>query len=276
MAGDSVIMRSESARYDSAARDNTVAKLSRSLAGGENGVTILEFLDYTGVAVFAATGALSASRKQLDIIGFLFLAAATGIGGGTFRDVILGATPVFWVVNPTYLIVCVSVALLVFVLAHRIESRYRLLLWLDAMGVSAYCVMGAAKGLAATGSPTVAITTGVLTASFGGILRDLLAGEPSVLLRPEIYITAALLHAVDGGLAASCGDRGMLRILAVEGAKTYFDTNTSDHHHFFVEGENHVLDIPVSNIAIGNLPEPPEGMEIAHVDVIIRLRPKKG
>lgn len=150
---------------------------------------ILELLDYTGVAVFAATGALSASRKQLDIIGFVFLAAATGIGGGTFRDVILGATPVFWVVNPTYLLVCVAVALIVFVLSHRIESRYRLLLWLDAMGLSAYCVMGAAKGLAATGSPTVAITTGVLTASFGGILRDLLANEPSVLLRPEVYVT---------------------------------------------------------------------------------------
>ena len=156
---------------------------------------ILELLDYTGVAVFAATGALSASRKQLDIIGFLFLAAATGIGGGTFRDVILGATPVFWVVNPTYLLVCVVVALIVFVLSHRIESRYRLLLWLDAMGLSAFCVMGAAKGLAATGSPTVAITTGVLTASFGGILRDLLANEPSVLLRPEVYVTAALAGA---------------------------------------------------------------------------------
>ena len=168
-------------------------------------MTILELLDYTGVAVFAATGALSASRKQLDIIGFLFLAAATGIGGGTFRDVILGATPVFWVVNPTYLIVCVVVALIVFVLAHRIESRYRLLLWLDAMGVSAYCVMGAAKGLAATGSPTVAITTGVLTASFGGIIRDLLAGEPSVLLRPEIYITAALIGAAAFTAASVAG-----------------------------------------------------------------------
>jgi hypothetical protein len=120
-------------------------------------VSILELLDYTGVAVFAATGALSASRKQLDIIGFLFLAAATGIGGGTLRDLVLGATPVFWVVKPTYLIVCVVVALIVFVLAHRIESRYRLLLWLDAMGVSAYCVMGAAKGLAATGSASSAI-----------------------------------------------------------------------------------------------------------------------
>ncbi|MBB5043858.1 TRIC cation channel family protein [Shinella fusca] len=166
---------------------------------------ILELLDYTGVAVFAATGALSASRKQLDIIGFVFLAAATGIGGGTFRDVILGATPVFWVVNPTYLLVCVAVALIVFVLSHRIESRYRLLLWLDAMGLSAYCVMGAAKGLAATGSPTVAITTGVLTASFGGILRDLLANEPSVLLRPEVYVTAALAGAAGFTAAMAAG-----------------------------------------------------------------------
>ena len=166
---------------------------------------ILELLDYTGVAVFAATGALSASRKQLDIIGFVFLAAATGIGGGTFRDVILGATPVFWVVNPTYLLVCVAVALIVFVLSHRIESRYRLLLWLDAMGLSAYCVMGAAKGLAATGSPTVAITTGVLTASFGGILRDLLANEPSVLLRPEVYVTAALAGASGFTAAMAAG-----------------------------------------------------------------------
>nr|WP_246434330.1 trimeric intracellular cation channel family protein [Shinella fusca] len=165
----------------------------------------MELLDYTGVAVFAATGALSASRKQLDIIGFVFLAAATGIGGGTFRDVILGATPVFWVVNPTYLLVCVAVALIVFVLSHRIESRYRLLLWLDAMGLSAYCVMGAAKGLAATGSPTVAITTGVLTASFGGILRDLLANEPSVLLRPEVYVTAALAGAAGFTAAMAAG-----------------------------------------------------------------------
>lgn len=166
---------------------------------------ILELLDYAGVAIFAATGALAASRKQLDIIGFLFLAATTGIGGGTFRDVVLGATPVFWVVNPTYLIVCAAVALIIYFLAHRVESRYRLLLWLDAMGVSAYCVMGAAKGLTATGSPTVAITTGVLTATFGGILRDLLAGEPSVLLRPEIYVTAALAGAAMFTLATAMG-----------------------------------------------------------------------
>ncbi|MBT1158111.1 trimeric intracellular cation channel family protein [Aminobacter anthyllidis] len=154
----------------------------------------LLYLDYAGVAVFAATGALAASRKELDVIGFLFLASFTGIGGGTVRDVILGL-PVFWVINPAYVLVCAAVAVLVFFTAHLVESRYKLLLWLDALGMSAYAAIGAAKGLAATGSPTVAIVMGLLTATFGGILRDLLAGEPSVLLKPEIYVSAAMVGA---------------------------------------------------------------------------------
>lgn len=161
-------------------------------------------LDYAGIAVFAATGALAASRKQVDIIGFLFLASVTGIGGGTFRDLILGA-PVFWVVHPTYVLVCAAIAVFVFFTAHLVESRYKLLLWLDAVGLSAYAVLGAAKGLAATGSPTVAIVTGMLTATFGGILRDLLAGEPSVLMRPEIYVTAAMAGAAVFTLADLSG-----------------------------------------------------------------------
>jgi uncharacterized membrane protein YeiH len=162
-------------------------------------------LDYAGVAVFAATGALAASRKQLDIIGFLFLASVTGIGGGTFRDLILGATPVFWVKEPGYILVCAAVAAVLFFTAHLFESRWKVLLWLDAIGLSAYCVMGAAKGLAATGSPTVAIVTGILTATFGGILRDLLAGEPSVLLRPEVYVTAAMTGAATFTLLMTLG-----------------------------------------------------------------------
>ena len=151
-------------------------------------------LDYAGVAVFAATGALAASRKELDIVGFIFLACATGIGGGTFRDLILNI-PVFWVGNRDYLLICVAVAVIVFFTAHLVESRYRLLLWLDAIGLAAFSVMGAAKGLAITGSPTIAIVTGMLTATFGGISRDLLAGEPSVLLKTEIYVTAAVAGA---------------------------------------------------------------------------------
>ena len=102
----------------------------------------IALLDYAGVAVFAATGALAASRKQLDIIGFLFLASVTGIGGGTFRDLILNV-PVFWVGNRDYVLICAVVAVVVFFTAHRVESRYKLLLWLDAIGLAAFSVMGA-------------------------------------------------------------------------------------------------------------------------------------
>ncbi|ARD70038.1 putative membrane protein (plasmid) [Aminobacter sp. MSH1] len=153
-------------------------------------------LDYLGVALFAATGALAASRKQLDIIGFLFLAAVTGMGGGTARDLILGV-PVFWVEGHIYVLACSATAVLVYFTAHLIESRFRLLLWLDAVALSAYGVFGAYKGLMITDSATVAVVMGMLTGTFGGILRDVLAGEPSVLLRrEEIYVAAAMAGAV--------------------------------------------------------------------------------
>lgn len=168
-----------------------------------NAITLL---DYAGVAVFAATGAISASRKQLDIVGFIFLAAITGIGGGTLRDVILNI-PVFWIGNTNYVLICAAVAVFVFFTAHLVASRWKWLLWLDAIGLAAFAAMGAAKGLAITGSPVVAVITGMLTATFGGILRDIVAGEPSVLLRPEIYVSAAGAGAAayviaDGLLAA--------------------------------------------------------------------------
>jgi len=156
----------------------------------------LQFVDYTGVAVFAATGALAASRKQLDVVGFIFFAAITGIGGGTLRDLLLGKLPVFWIQDPGYIAVCAVVAIAVFFLAHLVEYRYRLLLWLDAVGMAAYCVMGTVLGMDAGISAYAAVVMGVMTATFGGIFRDLLSGEQSVLLRDEIYITASLLGAV--------------------------------------------------------------------------------
>ena len=158
-------------------------------------MTILPLLDYAGVAVFAATGALAASRRQLDLIGFIFLAIVTGVGGGTLRDLILGQTPVFWVYEPNYLIVSAATAVAVYFTAHLVWSRYVWLLWLDAIGLSSYCVIGAAKGLALGVPAPIAVVTGVMTATFGGILRDIVTGEPSVLMRREIYLTAALAGA---------------------------------------------------------------------------------
>lgn len=154
-------------------------------------MTMIQIFNYAGVFVFAATGALAASRRQLDIIAFIFLAAVTGIGGGTLRDLILGV-PVFWVQDPGNLLVCMAAAFIVYFSANLLESRYRLLLWLDAMGLAAYSVLGAAKGLALGFDSTIAVVTGILTATFGGILRDIVSGEPSVLMRREIYVTAAL------------------------------------------------------------------------------------
>ena len=156
----------------------------------------LQILDFTGVAVFAATGALAASRQGLDIIGFIFFAAITGIGGGTLRDSLLGKLPVFWVTEPSFIAVCVVVACVVFFLAHLVEYRYRLLLWLDAIGMAAYSVMGTMIALDYGISPYAAIVMGIMTATFGGIFRDVLSGEKSVLFRDEIYITAALLGSV--------------------------------------------------------------------------------
>jgi uncharacterized membrane protein YeiH len=155
---------------------------------------LITTLDWFGVAVFAVTGALVASRKQMDIFGFALLATVTGIGGGSVRDVVLGQLPVFWVKQPAYVAICVAVSVVVFFTAHIPESRYRLLMWLDAIGLSFFCVVGAGKGLEA--GPFIAVVMAVITASFGGIIRDVIGGESPFLLRKEIYVTAALAGAV--------------------------------------------------------------------------------
>lgn len=171
------------------------------------------YLDYAGVAVFAVTGALAAARQQHDIVTFCFFAAVTGIGGGTLRDLLIGA-PVFWVHDPGYPAVCVAAAGAVWAVGER-PWRLPLLLWLDAVGLAAYSVIGAAKAAQWGVPPLVAVVMGLISASFGGIVRDVLAQEPSVLLRREIYMTAALAGAgafvvlrllgLDEGVAAGLG-----------------------------------------------------------------------
>ena len=152
-------------------------------------------VDLSAVAVFAVTGALAASRKEMDVFGFIMLGTSVGIGGGTVRDVLLGRLPVFWVTQPSYVLVCVLVSVVVFFTAHIPQSRYRSLLWFDAVGLSLVAVAGADKGLAASDSATVALVMAAITGSFGGIIRDVLSGEVPLLLRREVYVTAALAGA---------------------------------------------------------------------------------
>jgi uncharacterized membrane protein YeiH len=152
-------------------------------------------LDWLGVIVFTISGALAASRKRMDVVGFALLGTVTGIGGGTLRDLLLGLSPVFWVREPAYLVVCVIVSSAVFVTAHIPQSRYRVLLWFDALGLALFAVTGAERAWLTGSGPVVAVAMGVITATFGGIIRDVLGGESPVVLSREIYVTAALVGA---------------------------------------------------------------------------------
>ncbi|HEX8215085.1 MAG TPA: trimeric intracellular cation channel family protein [Allosphingosinicella sp.] len=152
---------------------------------------VLGYLDHAGIAVFALSGAVVAAAKRQTLVTFVFLAVITGIGGGTVRDLLIGA-PVFWIGENSILLICVAAALVVWLVPQRI-CRGNALLWLDAAGLAAYATFGAAKGLAFGVAPLPAIAMGVLTACVGGIVRDVLTGEPSILMRPELYVTAAAL-----------------------------------------------------------------------------------
>ena len=153
----------------------------------------LIILDYFGIAVFAISGALVAAERRLDFVTFVFFAAVTGVGGGTLRDLLIGA-PVFWIRNNATLLICIGAALAVW----SVNSRWiagKALDWFDAAGMTAYATFGSAKAIGYGVAPVPAFAMGVLTACFGGIVRDLLAGEPSILMSNELYVTAAALSA---------------------------------------------------------------------------------
>ncbi len=156
----------------------------------------MTFLDWFGVVVFATTGSLAAARKRMDLFGFILLGTATGIGGGTIRDTVLGATPVFWITSPGYLLACVAVSCAVFFLAHIPQSREALLLRFDAVGLALFAVLGADRTLAMSGGPVAAVAMGIVTATFGSVVRDILSGESPAILSREIYASAAFAGAL--------------------------------------------------------------------------------
>ena len=154
---------------------------------------LIAWLDLFGIAVFAASGALAAARRQQTLVTFAFFALVTGVGGGTIRDLLIGA-PVFWVHDWRVPTACLATAGLIWATPARLWKG-RALDWFDAVGMAVYAVFGAAKSLS-LGIPALpAMMMGVITACVGGIIRDVLAGEPSILLRPELYVTAAALSA---------------------------------------------------------------------------------
>lgn len=153
-------------------------------------------LDLIGVGVFAISGALAAAEKRLDILGFLLFGTVTGIGGGTLRDLLLHTGEVFWIGDTAYLWMCIGAGVATWFLAHLFVSLRRVLLWADALGLALFSVLGTQKALAFDAPLLVAIGMGMMTATFGSLIRDGLLGRPPVLLEPDIYVTAAALGAV--------------------------------------------------------------------------------
>jgi uncharacterized membrane protein YeiH len=153
----------------------------------------LQLIDYFGIAVFAVSGALLAAQRKQTLVTFIFFAVTTGVGGGTLRDLLIGA-PVFWVHTNWTLLICILGALGVWL---RPQDKWsgRALAWFDAAGLAAYATYGAAKSLSFGIAPVPAFAMGVMTACAGGIIRDVLADEPSILMKPELYVTAAALSA---------------------------------------------------------------------------------
>ncbi|WP_372873309.1 trimeric intracellular cation channel family protein [Shewanella sp.] len=165
------------------------------------------FFDLCGTAVFALTGALAAGRHRMDPFGVTVLAAVTAVGGGTIRDAIIGATPVFWLRDPNYVIVILATVLftLIFIRRPRKVPQYTLPI-ADALGLALFTVIGAQKALSLGLNGMSAVIMGLITGVGGGIIRDVLCRQIPMVLRTEIYATASIL----GGIAYTlCLQLGM-------------------------------------------------------------------
>lgn len=157
---------------------------------------ILQLLDYAGVAVFAVSGALAAGRKSLDLLGVLVIATVASTGGGTLRDLLLDRHPVFWIAEPTYLVVIAAAALLTIPYTRLRRVRMQNLQFADALGLAFFSISGAQVAEGAQHSGLIVVVMATITASFGGVLRDVLCNEvPLILRKGQIYATAVIVGA---------------------------------------------------------------------------------
>jgi len=158
--------------------------------------TLILWLDHFGVVVFATSGAIVAAQKRLDPVGLILAATVTGIGGGTLRDLLLDR-PLFWLTAWHYVAVTTATALVVYLLGWVAPQWSRRLMtskaldWFDAIGLSVFCLIGAQAALDAGANGFIAVIMGMMTASFGGLIRDIICNEIPMILHREVYATAA-------------------------------------------------------------------------------------
>ncbi|TAI48275.1 trimeric intracellular cation channel family protein [Flagellimonas allohymeniacidonis] len=154
---------------------------------------LYQLTDILGTVAFAISGVLVAMDKRLDLFGVLIIAFVTAIGGGTLRDLLIGNTPVTWIQDLTYIMVIPITVVLAIAFANQLKYLRKSLFLFDTLGIGLYTMVGIEKGLEAQLSPLVCIALGTMTASFGGVLRDILCNEIPVIFRKEIYATACIL-----------------------------------------------------------------------------------
>lgn len=181
---------------------------------------MLYYLDLAGTLVFAISGGFRAVKHELDLLGVLVLAAATGIGGGLIRDVLLGATPAASLQDETYLVVCIIGGVLVFVAAPRLARQWQNLMVADAIGLGLFAAMGAAKGAAFGLGPIGVMLMAALTATGGGVVRDLLVLEIPSVISKGFYATAALAGGLCFIVLGWVGVPATVQLLATMGVTT--------------------------------------------------------
>jgi len=159
-------------------------------------MTVLLVLDYVGTVAFALSGALKAARHQLDVFGVVVLAIITAVGGGTLRDVMLGAEPIFWLAKPVYLLLALLPALLVFAWHGAMAQTEQPLAYADAVGLGVFTVIGASKALDQGAGYAGAVIFGCMTGIGGGVIRDMLVREVPFVLQKEVYASASIAGGV--------------------------------------------------------------------------------
>jgi uncharacterized membrane protein YeiH len=157
---------------------------------------IMYGFDLLGTFVFAITGAVRGVRNKLDFLGVVVFACTVGVGGGVFRDLLLGATPVAAYEHESYLIVCIVTGILVFFLAPQIVGRWHLVAIGDAIGLGVFTALGAAKGLLYGAGPIGIVLSGVFSAVVGGVVRDVMVRTIPAVLTSDFYATASLIGAL--------------------------------------------------------------------------------
>ncbi|MGB5459881.1 MAG: trimeric intracellular cation channel family protein [Eudoraea sp.] len=154
-------------------------------------------MDLLGTVAFAISGVLVAMDKRLDLFGVFIIAFVTAVGGGTLRDLLIGNTPVAWMLESTYIITIIGTVILAIIFREKLRYLRKSLFFFDTLGIGLYTMVGIEKGLNVNLLPVMCIILGTITASFGGVIRDILCNEIPVIFRKEIYATACVV----GGLS---------------------------------------------------------------------------